>query len=97
MPPSAQIWLPGQREPMDGLKTLCLLRGRFVVAAREEIAHDDVVGRRADTAPKRGVGRFAGACVVPDLDPVSDVEENARLDLPDDDASAGNVAIVGRS
>jgi len=86
-----------QREPMNGLDTFHLLRGMIVVAAREETTHDDVVGRGADTAPEGEIGRFSGAGVVPNLDPVSDVKENARFELPDDDASAGNVAIVGRS
>jgi hypothetical protein len=45
-----------QREPMDGLNTPCLLQGRFVVAAGEETAHDDVVGRWADAAPEREIG-----------------------------------------
>ena len=45
-----------QRELMDGLNTPCLLQGRFVVTAREETTHDDVVGRWADAAPEREIG-----------------------------------------
>jgi len=56
-----------QRESMDGLKTLCLLRGKFAVAAREETTHDDVVGRGADAAPEGEIGRFSKAGVVPNL------------------------------
>ena len=86
-----------QREPMDGLNTPCLLRGRLVVAAGEETTHYDVIGRGAHATPEREVGRFAGASVVPHLDPVGNVDKDAWFELPDNDPGARSVAVVRRS
>ena len=86
-----------QREPMNGLNTLCLLRGRLLVAAGEETTHDDVVGRGAYATPEREVGLFVGASVVPNLDPVGNVDEDAWLELPDNDSGARSVVVVRRS
>ena len=86
-----------QREPMNGLNTLCLLRGRLLVAAGEETTHDDVVGQGAYATPEREVGLFVGASVVPNLDPVSNVDEDAWLELPNNDSGARSVVVVRRS
>ena len=86
-----------QREPMDGFNTLGLLHGRLVVAAGEETTDYDVIGRGAYAAPERVVGRFAGASVVPHLDPVGNVNKDAWFELPDNDPGARSVAVVCRS
>ena len=83
-----------QRELMDGLDTLRLLRGRLVMAAGEETTHYDVIDPGAYAAPERVVGRFAGASVVPHLDPVGNVDKEVWFELPDNDSGARSVAAV---
>ena len=83
-----------QREPMDGLDTLRLRRGRFVVAAGEETTDYDVIGRGAYATPESVVSRFAGASVVPHLDPVGNVDKDAWFERPDNDSGARSVAVV---
>ena len=86
-----------QREPMDSLDTPRLLHGRLVVAAGEETTDYDVIGRGAYAAPESVVSRFAGASVVPHLDPVGNIDKNAWFELPDNDPGARSVAVVCRS
>ena len=59
--------------------------------------HDDVVGRGAYATPEREVGLFVGASVVPNLDPVGNVDEDAWLELPNNDPGARSVVVVCRS
>ena len=63
----------------------------------EETTHYDVVGRGPNATPEREVGLFVGASVVPNLDPVGNVDKDAWLELPNNDSGARSVVVVRRS
>ena len=83
-----------QCEPMDSLNTFCLRCGRLVVTAGEETTDYDVIRRRAYAMPESVVSQFAGASVIPHLDPVGNVDKDTWFERPDNDSGARSVAIV---